>query len=72
MRNLQTNEMTVVLGQDSALKGCTGTTWTTENFVINNDPGAGSIAQPVDQQSSMLLLCYGRHPVMFRTYKSSN
>ena len=30
------------------------------NFVMNHAPGAGSIAQPVDQQSSVLPLCYGR------------
>ena len=29
------------------------------NFVMNHAPGAGLIAQPVDQQSSALPLCYG-------------
>ena len=41
-----------VLGRDSALQGYTGlgTTWTNEmNLVMNDAPGAGSIAQPVDQ-----------------------
>ena len=40
---------------NSAGKGYTGlgTTWDNEmNFVMNNAPGAGSIAPPVDQQSS--------------------
>ena len=31
------------------------------NFVMNHAPGAGSIARPVDQQSSTLPLCYGCH-----------
>ena len=31
-------------------------------FVVNHAPGAGSIARPVDQQSSALPLCYG-HPL---------
>ena len=45
------------------LEGYTGpgTTWDDEmNFVMNHAPGAGSIARPVDQQSSALPLCYGR------------
>ena len=39
-----------------------GATWANEmNFVMNHVPGAGSITQPaVDQQSSVLPLCYGR------------
>ena len=54
--------MNGVLGTDSALQGNTGpgTTWSNEmNFVMNHGPGAGLIAKPVDQQSSMLLLNYG-------------
>ena len=46
-----------VLGHDFALSGTTGqgTTWASElNFVMNHTPGAGSIAGPVDQQSSTL------------------
>ena len=37
-----------------------GKTWSNEmNFVMNHAPGAGSITQPVDLQSSALPLCYG-------------
>ena len=37
-----------------------GTTWANElNFVLNHAPGAGSIARPVDQQSSALPLYHG-------------
>ena len=46
----------------SALQGCTGlgTTWANEmNFDVNHAPGAGLIARPVDQQSSVLPLCHG-------------
>ena len=56
------NEMIGVLDHDSALKSYTGTgtTWAIEvNFVMNHAPGADSIDRPVDQQSSMLQLCYG-------------
>ena len=54
--------MNGILGNDSALQGHTGTTWTNEmNLVMNHAPGAGLIAPPVDQQSSALPLCYG-HP----------
>ena len=36
-----------------------GITWANEmNFVMDHTPGAGSIATPVDQQSSTLLLNY--------------
>ena len=45
------------LGPDSALYGYTGTgtTWATEmNFVMNHASGVGSIARPVDQQSTVL------------------
>ena len=45
------------LGHESALEGYTGpgTTWTNEmKFVINHDPGAGSIARSIDQVSSAL------------------
>ena len=49
------------LGHDSAPQGYTGpgTTWANEmNVNINHALGAGSLAQPVDLQSSVLL-CYG-------------
>ena len=49
------------LCQDSALQGCTwpGTTWANEiYFVMNHALGAGSLARPVDQQSSTLPLGY--------------
>ena len=42
------------------------------NFVTNHAPGAGSIARHVDQQSSMLPLCYGcpyHHPHRQTTVK---
>ena len=55
--------MNGVLGHDSALQGYTGpgTAWSNGmNFVTNHAPGAESIAQPLNQQSSMLPLCYGR------------
>ena len=61
----QLHAMNAVLGHDSALLGYTGlrTTWANAmNFVMNNASGAGSIARPVDQQSSMLLLSYGCLP----------
>ena len=54
--------MAGVLGHDFALQGYTGpwTNWANEmNIVMNHAPGAGSIARPVDQQSSALPLCYG-------------
>ena len=38
-------------------------TWVNEmNIAMNHAPGAGSIARPVDQQSSALPLCYGCPP----------
>ena len=49
--------MNGVLGHDSALKGYTGPekTWANEMiFGKNYDPGAGSVARIVDQQSSAL------------------
>ena len=49
------------MGDDSAMEGYTGprTTWANEmNFIMNYAPGVGSIARPVDQQSSALPLCY--------------
>ena len=51
-----------VLGHDSALVKYTGlgTTWGNEmKSAMNHDPGAGSIARPVDQQSSALPLYHG-------------
>ena len=51
--------MNGVLGHDSVLYVYTrpGTTWANEmNIVVNHAPGAGSIAQPVNYQSSMLPL----------------
>ena len=40
-----------------------GATWANEiNFGMNHAPVAGSIAQPVDQQSSALPLCYDPPP----------
>ena len=40
-----------------------GTTWANEvTFVMNHASGTGSIAQPVDPQSSMLPLCYSCPP----------
>ena len=59
-----TNEMNAILGINSALQiyTCLGTIWANEmNFVMNHAPGAGSIARPVDQQSSALPLCYRCH-----------
>ena len=48
-----------VLGHVSALHW-SGTTWANEmNFVMKHAPSAGLIGGPVDQQSSMLRLCYG-------------
>ena len=46
------------------------------NFVMNHSPGAGSIPQPIDQQSSMLPLYY-RCPYVileekFNTYALTN
>ena len=55
--------MNDLLGHNSALQGYTapGTTQAKEmNFVMNHAPGAGSIAQPVDRQSSALPLYHGR------------
>ena len=50
-----------------------GTTLAIEmNFVMNHAPGAGSLASPVDQQSSMLPLCHGcsphYHMIIFKTH----
>ena len=53
--------MNSVQGHNSALEGYTApeTTWANEmNFIMNHAPGAGSIARPVDQQSSALPLSY--------------
>ena len=52
--------MNGVLSHDSALQSYTGpgATWANEmNFGMNHAPCAGSIAQPVAQQSKALLLC---------------
>ena len=47
--------MNGVLCQNSELQGYTATTWTNDMTVnMNHAPGAGSIARPVDLQSSML------------------
>ena len=54
--------MNSVLGHDSALYGYTlqGTTLINKvNFSVDKIQGVGSITGPVDQQSSMLQLCYG-------------
>ena len=54
-------EMNGVSGHDSVLQGYTGqgTTWAyAMNFGTNHAPSAGSIAGPVDLQSSALPLCY--------------
>ena len=51
-----------VLSHDSALQGYTGLgiTWANEMiFVMNHAAGAGLIARPVDQQSSVLPLYHG-------------
>ena len=41
-----------------------GATWANEmNFSTNHAPGAESITQSVDQQSSVLPLCYGYTPM---------
>ena len=56
--------MNSVLGHDSALYGYIGpgTIWDNEmNFLMNYATGAGSTAQPVDQQSSAIPL-YHRCP----------
>ena len=57
-----------VLGHDSALQGYTrpGTTWANEmSFIMDHVPVAGSIARPVDQQSSALPL-YHRNTYIHR------
>ena len=48
--------MNGVLGHDFALSHTgLGTTWANEmNFTMNHAPGVGLIAQPIDQQSSVL------------------
>ena len=54
--------MNGVLGHNSALQGYagSGTTWANDMpFVMNHDPGAGSLARPIDLQSSALPLCHG-------------
>ena len=45
-----------VLDHNTAVKGYTGpgTTWVNEMHFDTHAPGAGLIAQPIDQQSSML------------------
>ena len=51
-----------VLGHNSAMYGYTrlGVTWVNEmNFVMDYAPDAGSMAQLIDLQSSILPLCYG-------------
>ena len=54
--------MNDVLGHDSA-RYWARITWANEmNFITNHAPGAGSLAQPVIQQSSELPLYYG-HPL---------
>ena len=53
------NDINSVSDHDSALQGYTGqgTTWANGmTFAMNNAPGAGLIARPVDQQSSVLQL----------------
>ena len=48
--------MNCISNHDSALKAYTGirTSWANEiNFGINHAPGAGSIAGPIDRQSSI-------------------
>ena len=60
-RTWQQMQMDEVLSHDSALQGYTGlgTTWAHEmNLGLNHAPDAGSIVRPVDQQSSVLPLCY--------------
>ena len=55
------NDMNGGLGHDSVLLGFTrpGTAWVNEmNFEMNHAPGAGSITQSVDLQSSELPLCH--------------
>ena len=55
-------QMNGVLDHDAALKGYTGPgiTWANEmNFVWNHASGAASIARPIAQQCSLLLLCPG-------------
>ena len=50
--------MNDVSGHNSTLLGYTvsGTTWANEmNLVMNHDPGAGSIARPVDPQSTTVI-----------------
>ena len=54
--------MNGVSGHYSALQGCTGPeiSWANKmNIVMNYASFAGSIAQPIDQQSCALPLCYG-------------
>ena len=49
----------MVLGHASTLEGYIGlgTAWANKvNFVMNYAPGAGSIAQPVDQQSMVTMV----------------
>ena len=56
------NEMNVALSQNFATR--LRTTWPDEiNFGMNHVPGAGFITQPVDLQSSTLLLYYGCIPL---------
>ena len=55
-------EMNGALGYDFKLQSFTGLGTTRANEMdlgIKHAPGAGSLAQPVDLQSSVLPLCYG-------------
>ena len=63
--------MNGILGLDSALWGYTEplATWTNEiNFDMNHAPGAGSIAQSVDQQSSEIPVYHDRPQTTRREY----
>ena len=67
--------MNGVLGHDSALLGypVPGTTWAKEMiFVMKHAPGVGSIARPIDQQSSALPLCYASLPPPLFRYMQHN
>ena len=61
-KSLLTNEMTHILGHDSALYGYTVLELNSANemnFGMKHAPGAVSIAQPINLQSSAPPLCYG-------------
>ena len=53
------NEINGVLGHDSAFLRLHRARADEMNIFINHAPGAGSMAQPVDQQSSALQLYHG-------------